>query len=131
MARKRVSFISGDDFIASLPAGERAKIEARAKELIAEEMTLADLRKALAFTQEQLSGALGVGQEHVSRLEHRTDMLLSTLSSYVAAMGGKLELIVTFPDRQPVSISNLADVHEPRPARQRTRQGRKRQRKAA
>jgi hypothetical protein len=55
---------------------------------------------------------MGVEQENVSRLERRADLLLSTLSSYVAAMGGKLRLIAEFPDRQPVAIA-LADLMDP------------------
>ena len=39
--------------------------------------------------------------------------LLSTLASYVEAMGGKLELVVTFPNRPPVVLSGLGDVFTP------------------
>ena len=41
----------------------------------------------------------------MSRLERRADLLLSTLSSYVAAMGGKLRLVAEFPNRHPVAIA--------------------------
>ena len=95
------------DVMSTLPAERRAKIEARAEELIAEEMTLRDLRKAQDLTQERMAELLGVGQDNISRLEGRADMLLSTLRSYVSAMGGSLELIVRFPDRPAVSLSAL------------------------
>lgn len=95
------------DIMNSLPAERREKIETRAEELIAEEMTLRDLRKAQYLTQERMAELLGVGQDNISRLESRTDMLLSTLRSYVSAMGGSLDLIVRFPDRPAVTLSAL------------------------
>ena len=82
--------------------------EARAAQLIAEEMSLRDLRKALRLTQERIAEVLNVGQDGVSRLEKRSDLLISTLRSYVEAMGGSLSLIVEFPDRQPVILAGLA-----------------------
>ena len=102
---KRSDFINADDFIASLPVHEQQQIEARAKVLIAEELTLRELRHALELTQAQVGAALGIGQEHVSRLEQRSDMLLSTLANTVKAMGGELSLAVQFPDRPPVSLT--------------------------
>lgn len=90
-----------------LPVERRQKIEARAAELIAEEMTLAQLRKAMQFTQERIAETLSIGQDGVSRLEKRSDLLLSTLQSYLAAMGGKLELVAQFPNRPPVSIKGF------------------------
>lgn len=93
-----------DQIMAALPAEHRAKIEARAAELA----TLKDLRQAVAQTQEELAAALGVGQDTISRLEKRSDMLLSTLRRYVEAMGGKLELVAKFPDRPPLIIDHLA-----------------------
>ena len=95
------------DIINSLTAERREKIEARAEELIAEEMTLQDLRKAQYLTQERMAELLGVGQDNISRLESRTDMLLSTLRSYVTAMGGSLDLIVRFQDRPAVALPAL------------------------
>jgi DNA-binding XRE family transcriptional regulator len=101
-----------DELTKGWSAARLARVEARAKKLIAEELTLRDLRKARALTQVQLAKALGVGQEHISRLEQRADMLLSTLTSYVRAMGGDLRLVAEFPDRAPVALANLADVFE-------------------
>lgn len=91
-----------------LPAERRKRVEARAAELVAEEMTLRDLRNARNLTQERMAELLGIGQDGVSRLEKRSDLLLSTLRGYVAAMGGTLELVVKFPDRPAVVVSDLA-----------------------
>lgn len=83
-------------------------MEALAQRLIAEEMTLRDLRKARNQTQARVAKELGINQENVSRLEQRSDLLLSTLSGYVEAMGGKLSLMAEFPDRPPVAIAGIA-----------------------
>jgi hypothetical protein len=48
---------------------------------------------------ERMAEMLDIGQDSVSRLEQRSDLLLSTLRSYVNAMGGSLQLTVRFPDR--------------------------------
>ena len=90
----------------------RAKIAGRAKALIAEEMTLQDLRKAHALTQERLAELLGVRQESISNIENRSDVLLSTLRAYVAAMGGDLTLTVSFPGRPPISVRTRGDQTE-------------------
>lgn len=100
-----------DDVLAELPKSRRERVEARAMELA----TLKDLRQASLQTQEQLAAVLGVGQDTISRLENRSDMLLSTLRHYVESMGGKLELIAQFPDRPPVVISPLG--REPKASR--------------
>src|SRR3546814_6868577 len=86
-----------------LPKTRRKKVEARAAELIAEEMSLQDLRKARKRTQARVAKELGIKQENVSRIEKRADLLISTLSGYVEAMGGRLRLVAEFPDRPPVT----------------------------
>ena len=93
-----------DQVLASLPAKRRAKIEQRANELA----TLKDLREAVERTQEELAVSLGVGQDTVSRIERRSDILLSTLRRYVEAMGGELELVARFPNRSPLIIEHIA-----------------------
>ncbi len=98
------------DKIRQLPAARRKKVEARAAELIAEEMSLRDLRKAMNRTQVEVAKVLNVGQDTVSRYEQRSDMLLSTLQGYVQAMGGELGLVVTFPNRKPVKLKSLGVI---------------------
>ena len=98
-----------------LPEARRQKVEERAKALIAEEMSLRDLRKARKQTQVRVAQQLGINQENVSRIEKRSDLLLSTLSGYVEAMGGKLSLVVEFPDRPPISLTGIATLDKETP----------------
>ena len=98
-----------------LPEERRAEVDKRAQELIAEEMSLRDLRLALEKTQTQLAKELGINQENVSRIERRTDLLISTLGGYVEAMGGKLRLIAEFPDRPPVALTGIGALNEDGP----------------
>ena len=99
-----------NDMIGGLPEADRLAIEARAAELISEEMTLRDMRKALEMTQETVAEVLGIKQVNVSQMEKRSDLLLSTLRKYVKAMGGELELVVHFPDRKPMKIAGLVEL---------------------
>ena len=98
-----------NDVITGLDPERRRKVEDRAAELIAEEMTLRELRKARELTQVTLAHELGITQDGVSRLEQRSDLLLSTLRRTVEAMGGSLSLIARFPDRPPVELSGIAE----------------------
>ena len=97
-----------DAIIAKLGPAQRKKIEARAAQLIAEEMTLRELRQARKLTQVRVAKTLGITQDSVSRLEKRSDLLLSTLRKTVEAMGGSLSLVAEFPDRAPVVLSGIA-----------------------
>lgn len=94
-----------DDLMAGISSKRRTKIEQRAMELA----TLKDLRQAVEKTQEDLAAVLGVGQDTISRLEQRSDMLLSTLKRYVEGMGGKLQLIAEFPNRPPMEIDHIGE----------------------
>jgi DNA-binding XRE family transcriptional regulator len=94
----------------ALSPERRQKIENMAAGLITEEKSLRDLRLAMSLTQEHMAEILGVGQESVSRLEKRSDLLLSTLRSYVKAMGGELRLVAKFPDRPPVFLKGLSSM---------------------
>ncbi len=104
-----------DDIIKKLSPAQRKKVEARAAQLIAEEMTLCELRHARKLTQVRMAKTLGITQDSVSRLEKRSDLLLSTLRKAVEAMGGNLSLVAEFPDRPPVVLSGIAeDDREPK-----------------
>ena len=97
-----------DQKIKRLSVSRRKKVEARAAQLIAEEMTLRELRRARKVTQVRIAKALGIRQDGVSRLEKRSDLLLSTLRKAVRALGGDLQLVAAFPDRPPVVLSGIA-----------------------
>jgi DNA-binding transcriptional regulator YiaG len=85
----------------------QARAASRAKKMLAE-MPLQELRHAKELSQVKLAEALHVNQAAISKLERRTDMYISTLRSYIKAMGGDLEVIAKFPDGE-VRISNFAD----------------------
>jgi predicted DNA-binding protein (UPF0251 family) len=99
--------IPAEEIIATYSPENQARIKARAAELIAEEFALRDLRRAKQITQEQVAERLGGRQVYVSRLERRADMKLSTLRDYVRAIGGDLQLMVTFPEGQAVRIKDI------------------------
>ena len=99
-----------------IPAGEltkvfsparKARIAARAAVLTAEEMALRDIRRTRRVTQEQVALRLDAKQAQVSRLEARADVKLSTLRDYVRAIGGELQLTVTFPEGGVVAIRDI------------------------
>lgn len=90
-----------DKAMPARPAGRQEWIAMNAME----KASLKDLRKAAKQTQEGLAAALGVGQGAVSRLEKSDDMLLSTLRHYVECVGGRLEMVATFPDRPSLIIN--------------------------
>ena len=92
---------------AKFPPERQHRIKARAKELIAEEMALRDIRKSRALTQEQVAKRLGGKQVYISRLETRSDVKISTLREYVHALGGELQLMVTFPEGTKAKIKDL------------------------
>src|SRR5207248_6558931 len=101
--------VNVNDIIRKLSPAERKKVQDRAAELIAEEMSLRDLRKARKLTQTRVAKTLGITQDSVSRLEKRSDLLLSTLRKTVKAMGGDVRIVAEFPDRAPVVLSKLSD----------------------
>jgi transcriptional regulator with XRE-family HTH domain len=96
--------------IEKLTPARRKKIERRAAELVVEEMTLRELRHARKLTQVRIAKELGISQDSVSRLEQRSDILLSTLRKTVEAMGGKLSLVAEFLDHKPVVLAGIGDT---------------------
>ncbi|MHB1559436.1 MAG: helix-turn-helix domain-containing protein, partial [Isosphaeraceae bacterium] len=123
--------ISLKDFLEELPEGERAAIKARADEMAAEELGLAQLRALLRRSQVGMAREMGVRQSEVSKIERRSDMLVSTLRKYVEAAGGTLELVVRLPDHPTLRLNfggkaarsrpraTSAPVNSRRPARPR------------
>ncbi|HOZ46640.1 MAG TPA: helix-turn-helix transcriptional regulator [Candidatus Hydrogenedentes bacterium] len=101
-----------DNKIQSLRPAQRKKVEDRARQLIVEEMTLRELRRARKLTQTRVAKTLGISQDGVSRIEKRSDLLLSTLRKTIEAMGGSLSLVAQFPDRDPVVLSGITEEDE-------------------
>lgn len=99
-----------------LGAARRTKVEARAAQLIAEEMSLRDLRHAHKLTQATVAEALDVSQDQISRIEKRSDLLLSTLRKYVEGLGGRLLLTAEFPDREPISLTGFGSIEPETPS---------------
>ena len=100
--------VSLEEFVGSLPQDEQAAIAKRADELRAEVATLKELRALSGKAQTEIARTLGIKQPSVSKIERQTDLYLSTLRSYVEAIGGELELIVRLPDRAPVRLDGLS-----------------------
>ena len=98
------------EIMETLPAERREKIARKAKEIIAEVDSLAALRGVSAISQENLAKAMGVSQPVVSRIERQSDLLLSTLRGYVAALGGSLDLVVSFPGVGSVRLASFSDA---------------------
>ena len=99
-----------EQFLLTLPNEEQVAIVKETERLIAEEMTLGELRKAREKSQEVVGEILHVNQAAVSKIERRTDMYVSTLRSFVQAMGGELEIIAKFPDRPAVKINQFEEL---------------------
>ena len=97
--------IPADQVLDRFPAGRQARIKQRAAQLIAEEIGLSELRKSKRVTQEQLAKRVGGRQVYISRFEKRSDVTLSKLREYVEALGGDLELVVTFPDSSAYTLN--------------------------
>jgi transcriptional regulator with XRE-family HTH domain len=106
-----------DQIIDSLPPERRAKVTARGQQLVLPEIALRHLRQAHELTQERMAELLHIRQASISRIENRSDMLLSTLRSYVEAMGGSLRLVAEFPDSiaELSSLGEALDIRQHRP----------------
>jgi transcriptional regulator with XRE-family HTH domain len=76
-------------------------------------MSLQELRQAVNKTQKTVARTLNMGQDGISRLEKRSDLLLSTLRNYIEAAGGRLTLVAQFPDKKPVAIGGLGEIVTP------------------
>src|SRR3712207_472036 len=99
-----------EEVIASLPADQRREVDRRVAELTAEIETLQQLRKLAERLQADVAVALQATQPAISRLERQTDMYLSTLRSYVEAVGGELDIVVRLPNRAEIRLKGLGDL---------------------
>ena len=93
-----------------LTSARRRRIDDMKSELLAE-MPLHELRRARELTQRDLAEKLKVKQPAVSKLEQRADVYISSLRSYIEAVGGKLKIVAEFPEGE-VAITNFSDLGE-------------------
>lgn len=75
---------------------QKAQAKVKAAEIMAE-MFLAQIRKSVGLTQEDLANELGITQPSLSQLENQNDMQIGTLRKLIEALGGKLEIIAHLP----------------------------------
>ena len=107
---EEVKFIRGNDRISQLaqrPDIADGVTRVRAEMAEADRtyaMGLAALRQAAELTQTELARRLGVTQAAISRIEQPHDLLLSTLNSYLGAIGGRASVIVTFADGHETTL---------------------------
>jgi ribosome-binding protein aMBF1 (putative translation factor) len=86
----------------------RAMADKKAQAMLAE-MPLNELRQARGLSQKNLAEALHIQQPAIAKMEKRTDIYISTLRSHIEAMGGKLEVLASFPEGT-VKINNFSDL---------------------
>ena len=98
------------DVMDALPPKRRAELDRRFKELVDEVESLRELRRLSRKSQAKIAKKLKISQPAVSKIERQTDMYLSTLRSYVEAIGGELEVIVRLPNRAPVKVKSLEEI---------------------
>jgi DNA-binding XRE family transcriptional regulator len=96
------------ELVESMPAERQQRIAKRVRESLAS-MPLEEIRKARQMTQAKLAETLGVNQGEISKIEHRTDIYISTLAGYVEALGGKLEIRAIFPEGE-MRISQFEEL---------------------
>jgi hypothetical protein len=99
-----------DEVIGGLPKQRRARIDARYREIRDEVESLRELRKAAGKAQVEIATTLRIKQPSVSKIEKQTDMYLSTLRSYVEAIGGELDLVVRLPAHRPIRLPRLGEA---------------------
>src|SRR3974377_1955852 len=94
----------------SLPPERRERIDARYRELKQEVESLRQLRKVAGKAQAEIAATLKIKKPSVSQIERQADMYLSTLRSYVNAIGGELELVVRLPSKPALHLHHLGDM---------------------
>jgi DNA-binding XRE family transcriptional regulator len=99
-----------NEVVEKLPKSRQDQIAARYRVLKDQVESLQALRKAAGKAQNEIASTLRISQPSVSKIEKQTDMYLSTLRNYVEAVGGDLELVVRFPEQEPLHLHGLGEV---------------------
>lgn len=92
------------DELRACPPARQERVAAYERSLRAA-LQLRDLRTRSGITQRQLAARMAVSQEFVSKLERGGDPRLSSITRYVKAMGGDVELVVAMPNQEPVDLA--------------------------
>jgi transcriptional regulator with XRE-family HTH domain len=98
------------EMIDAIPKRRRERIDARYRALKDEVESLKELRQAAGKAQADIAATLKIKQPSVSKIEKQTDMYLSTLRSYVEAIGGELDVVVRLPSRGAMRLHRLGEV---------------------
>ena len=106
---------SVNQVIADLPLDRRVRIDARYREMKDQIEGLRELRQVAGKAQVDIANALNIKQPSVSKIEKQADMYLSTLRSYVEAIGGELDLVVRLPSRPALRLRHLGDLSKGAP----------------
>ncbi len=101
---------SREEIMATLPPARRARIDARAAELVGQVEGLKALRLLAERSQDQIAKGLGIKQPSVLKIERQTDLYLSTLRRFVEAAGGTLELRVELPGKGVLHLTGLGEL---------------------
>ncbi len=96
--------IPAHEVFAKLPKHVREAGEARGRELV-QAYTLRQVREAVSLTQAAVAKASDSTQDQVSKIERRDDLMVSTLEKHIAALGGKLKMVVDIPGIEPIPLS--------------------------
>jgi hypothetical protein len=99
-----------NEMLDALPKQRRERVNARYRELKDDVEGLRELRKVAGKAQADIAAALKIKQPSVSKIEKQTDMYLSTLRSYVEAIGGELDLVVRLPSRRAMHLHRLGEA---------------------
>jgi transcriptional regulator with XRE-family HTH domain len=112
------------ELVAKIPPAAMARAALRNRDL-GRRIDLAQLRRALKLSQQQLAKKMRVNQPEVAKIEKRTDMLLSTLAGVLRAMGAELKIVASFPDHDIhiQSLGKLANGNGKRNGRTRSERG--------
>jgi DNA-binding XRE family transcriptional regulator len=94
-----------DDILHDMGDEERAAVEREGRKIAGDARTIAEIRKALSMTQSQVARTLEITQGALSQMEKRDDMMVSTVQSYIEALGGELKMVVEFPGMSPFELS--------------------------
>lgn len=103
------------DLVAKMSPASQARIKERTAQMAAE-MALQELRQAMQLTQQEMADELQINQAAISKMEHQSDMYVSTLRRFIAAMGGELRIVAHFPQGDVV-ISQFEDIPKQPPVR--------------